>query len=71
MKKILINVIIGSVLVLVLSFNCYANVAGTTTTSFLKIGVGARAAAMGDAFTALADDPTALYWKLANLLLWE
>ena len=49
----------------------YANEPGTTAASFLKIGVGARAAAMGDAFTALADDPTALYWKLANPLLWE
>jgi len=71
MKKILINVIIGSVLVLVLSFNCYTVEPGTTAASFLKIGVGARAAAMSDAFTTLADDPTSLYWKLANLLLWE
>lgn len=68
MKKILRNVIIGSVMVLVLSFNCYANGAGTTAASFLKIGVGARAAAMGDAFTALADDPTALYWNPAGLI---
>jgi len=71
MKKIFINVIIGSVLVLVLSFNCYAAGPGTTAASFLKIGVGARAAAMDDAFTALVDDPTSLYWKLANPLLWE
>ncbi len=71
MKKIFINVIIGSVLILILSFNCYAAGPGTTAASFLKIGVGARAAAMGDAFTAVADDPTALYWKLANLLPWE
>jgi len=46
----------------------YANGAGTTAASFLKIGVGARAAAMGDAFTALADDPTALYWNPAALI---
>lgn len=68
MKKIFINVITGSVLVLVLSFNCYAAGSGTTAASFLKIGVGARAAAMGDAFTALADDPTALYWNPAGLI---
>jgi len=68
MKKIFINFIIGSVLVLVLSFNCYAAGPGTTAASFLKIGVGARAAAMGDAFTALADDPTALYWNPAGLI---
>ena len=64
----LINVIIGSVLVLVLNFNCYAAGPGTTAASFLKIGVGARASAMGDAFTAIADNPTALYWNPAGLI---
>jgi len=45
----------------------YANGPGTTTASFLKIGIGARAAAMGEAFTALASDGTALYWNPAGL----
>ncbi len=40
---------------------------GTTGASFLKIEIGARAAAMGGAFTALADDATALYWNPAGL----
>lgn len=37
--------------------------AGTTAFSFLKLGVGAKAVAMGGAFTAVADDPTALYYN--------
>lgn len=41
--------------------------AGTTSAAFLGIGVGPRAQAMGGAFTALADDATALYWNPAGL----
>ncbi len=35
--------------------------------SFLKIGVGARASGIGSAYTAIADDVTALYWNPAGL----
>ncbi|RKZ33533.1 hypothetical protein DRQ33_04100 [bacterium] len=34
---------------------------------FLTIGPGARAAGMGEAFVAVADDPTATYWNPAGL----
>jgi hypothetical protein len=34
---------------------------------FLKIGVGARAAAMGGAYVAVADDASALYWNAAGI----
>jgi hypothetical protein len=40
--------------------------AGTTGFSFLKLGVGAKAVAMGGAFTAVADDPTAVYYNPAG-----
>jgi flagellar motor protein MotB len=41
--------------------------AGYSSANFLKIGLGARAAAMGDSYTAVSDDPTALYWNPAGL----
>ncbi len=36
---------------------------GTSMANFLKVGVGARAVAMGDAFVAVSDDISALYWN--------
>lgn len=41
--------------------------AGISTAQFLKIGVGGRASAMGDAFIAIANDVSALYWNPAGL----
>jgi len=40
---------------------------GTTAASFLEIGVGGRALALGGAFTAMADDPSAIYWNVAGI----
>ena len=40
---------------------------GTRAGEFLLIPVGARAAALGQAFSALADDATALYWNPAGI----
>ena len=40
---------------------------GTTAAAFLKIGVGARALAMGEACATQAEDITALYWNPAGL----
>ena len=40
---------------------------GTFDGQFLKIGIGARAAAMGGAFVAVADDASALYWNAAGI----
>ncbi len=40
---------------------------GTSAANFLKIGVGAQAVAMGDAYTAIASDPTAMFWNPGGL----
>ncbi|MCK6600696.1 MAG: PorV/PorQ family protein [Bacteroidetes bacterium] len=40
---------------------------GTTAGQFLHLGMGARALAMGSAFTAIADDPSAVYWNPAGI----
>ena len=40
---------------------------GTSSGTFLKIGVGARAVGMGESFVAVANDPTAIFWNPAGL----
>jgi len=41
--------------------------AGTTAADFLAIGVGARACAMGEAYSAVADGASSVYWNPAGL----
>lgn len=40
---------------------------GTVAAPFLNISQGARATAMGSAFVAIADDPSAIFWNPAGL----
>lgn len=40
---------------------------GTTSAAFLEIGAGARAQAMGGAYTALVQDASAMYWNTAGI----
>ena len=40
--------------------------AGISAVQFLKIGVGGRAASLGDAFVAVANDASSLYWNPAG-----
>ncbi|MBN2289627.1 MAG: PorV/PorQ family protein [Candidatus Glassbacteria bacterium] len=42
--------------------------AGTTSLNFLKVGVGARAAALGGAYNAVSDDASACFWNPAGLV---
>lgn len=40
---------------------------GTTAANFLEIGVGSAASAMGEAYVAVANDVSAIYWNPAGL----
>ncbi|MBH10927.1 MAG: hypothetical protein CMG74_11370 [Candidatus Marinimicrobia bacterium] len=40
---------------------------GSSSSAFLEIGVGARATALGNAYTAVSDDPTTMFWNPAGL----
>src|SRR5258706_297699 len=40
---------------------------GTSSASFLRIGIGARATGLGESFVAVANDPSAIYWNPAGL----
>lgn len=42
--------------------------AGASTAQFLKMAVGARAAAMGEAYSALAGDASAVFWNPAAII---
>ena len=60
MKKIILTILI----ILISSSLIYPqSKVGTTAAQFLKIGVGCRAESMGEAFIAVANDATALYWN--------
>lgn len=41
---------------------------GTTTADFLNLPIGARAAAMGGAYTAISEEASAIYWNPAGLV---
>ncbi len=62
----------ASALILLLATTLLAPIAsayepGTSGLLFLRLGVSERAVAMGEAYTALATDATALYWNPAGL----
>ncbi len=63
------NILIAAILFVLISPPLWSGEAGTTGANFLKIGVGARPAAMGEAFIAVADDANAIFWNPAGLAL--
>jgi hypothetical protein len=73
MRKIILMsflyILIGCQLLFAQSQNFRENVSkrGTTAANFLEIGVGARAIGMGGAFTALAADPSAMFWNVGGI----
>lgn len=69
--KLVYRIIILFIVAIPISSQAGEEKVGTSAASFLKIGVGARATGMGEAFCAVADDPTAMYWNPAGLSLIE
>ena len=63
MKK---NIIITFIAINCSIFAQFDN-AGTSAANFLKIGVGRRGMALGGAFTANVQDPSALHWNPAGI----
>jgi len=53
-------------IILLFAFS-YCSGPGTSSASFLKIGIGAKSAGMSDAFSAVADDPSTIYWNPAGV----
>ncbi len=66
------SMILATALVAFLLFPAVAEASfaktGTSGAQFLKIGVGCRGVAMGGAFVATADDPSAAYWNPGALV---
>jgi hypothetical protein len=63
MRKILIIA-----LILICASPAFAGKEGTSGVQFLKIGVGARAAAMGDAYDTVVSNAEAIFWNPSGLV---
>jgi len=67
-KRIILGWVVLIILLIMLGRVSVAQTsAGQTAGNFLNIGVGARAAGMGGAYTAVAEGATATYWNPAGL----
>ncbi len=55
--------VFATMFVVALASSAQANDAGYAGSTFLRIGFGARASAMGEAYTAVAEDASAIYWN--------
>ena len=62
-QKLLMIVLLG----VTLGFSQEINRYGTTTASFLEIGIGSAASAMGEAYVGVANDLSSIYWNPAGL----
>ncbi|SYZ73995.1 conserved exported hypothetical protein [Candidatus Zixiibacteriota bacterium] len=65
MRKLVVLLIVA-VMIMLGAVESYANVSSAAVL-FLRIAAGARAAGMGEAFVAVADDATATHWNPAGL----
>jgi hypothetical protein len=67
MKRKLSIGIVLAVAVALQTGSLFAGEAGTSGFLFLRLGNGARATGMGEAFTAVADDATSIYYNPAGM----
>lgn len=69
-RRIIINRIVLIIIVLLIFSISHAagKSEGKTGLSFLKIGIDARAVGMGEAYTAVSEDASAVYWNPAGLM---
>ena len=58
---------VGGIVIFLHATTLFAGSPGSTTANFLKIGIGARGSAMGEAQSAIANDVNASYWNPAGL----
>jgi hypothetical protein len=66
MRKLTVVFILIALIIITSGVKSYANVSSAAVL-FLRIAAGARAAGMGEAFVAVADDATATHWNPAGL----
>lgn len=55
------------IIMIVLANVIWAGGVGTTGANYLKLGLGAKAPALGENYTALANDSSAVYWNPSGL----
>jgi hypothetical protein len=67
LKSAITPFVIGFMTVFTTAVSMAQTKVGTTAAPFLGIGMGARAVAMGGAYTAISDDIYALYWNPAGV----
>lgn len=68
-KKIAKKILLLFFSISLMAYAQESNQVGTSMANFLKIGVGSRATAMGDAYVALADDASSAFWNPGGLAL--
>ncbi|MBW2004575.1 MAG: PorV/PorQ family protein [Deltaproteobacteria bacterium] len=65
---LVIIILLGTAVNSIAQYETEVSGIGTNAATFLEIGVGARAMAMGGAYAAIANDPTALYYNPAGIV---
>lgn len=72
MRQFLVcTILAGAAISSMWSMVCAQDKVGTTGAQFLEVGVSPRADALGGAFTAIADDASAIYYNPAGLVQLE